>query len=439
MSHERNKVQSENFYFQNLSNIIDHYYSMKKIIFTILLSIAGILGSGQNNFYGTFTNSDFYLDCPGYSSFNETFYLYKDSSFLYDSYTCYTDAIIRSYSHGRYVINDSIIEFKSLEYDPYVKVDDQDKYLIKHKNGNNLIIAEYRRSNISRMKLEIKNGILRRKSGFGHLRFFMNTDKKVQKKISTRIDLPIIIKDFFSDSVAFHPDEFSVFQKIENVTHHLGDIQSNDSITVWDVDSSLFIIKSKYYPSYFTCDTLIYTNKNLNVVLKYNNHKPPTLNQHRPPCSKIAYASVSRLIWGIDERAYVLKKDKLSHKKCSKMLSKSDFFKNNRISYTDSFDISLNNDQLFLMMNKFGSNYMSEMLNDNLSSENFLKKKNNPDLRVSKPAFSNNKIYAVIRVLNTTHNSDKHYIFERRMFDYELIGILTDKIEKVNYAMFVRI
>ncbi len=395
----------------------------------LLLSINLIL-SGQNNFSGSFSNSNYYETKIGRNSCDVTFRLFEDSTFTYLEHHFHLDCISDYYSYGRYSIEDDTIVLRSVMNDPSVKV--LDKFSIKHKNSGILWIMDYNWKDISEIKLFRENKIIMTDTVLGHFTFFLDSDIRERKKISIEIEIPSNIEKYYADSTLIFPNRFTVFQEYRGNTYR-GDINRNDSLYIWDVDSSLTIVRAN---NYYTTDTIIvYGKKNIHSKLKYNNINLPSPNQYNNSINH--YILPDKI--GKTRKDYVLKKSTLSYKNCTKLLLRSDFFNKNRISLSDSLKISFNVTQLFELMNSLGSGYTSEILDDNLNSDVFLKSKKNPDFYVSKPAFTKDKIFAIVRVNKIDCDYDRYYLFERRKYDYVLIGELTNKIKSVNASMFIMI
>ena len=398
----------------------------------MLLSIS-VMVSGQQNFSGFFSNADYSASCTGRKSCSITFRFFENSTFTYIEHHFHYDAISSYYSHGQYSMKDDTIVLKSLLNDPCIKV--LNGFSIEHKSAGVLSIMDDQWKDISGVKLFRENKLIRTDTILGHFSFFLNLNIRKRKKVSVEFEMPSNIKQHYTDSTLILPDRFSVFQKYKGITYPLGEVTDNDSLYVWDLDSSLIFVQTNTLSSYFGSDTILYSRNNIHCKFYYNNIKLPSPNQHfkcKPPYNLPVKIGNTR-------KDYVLERSKLSNNKCIKLLLRSDFFKNNRISFSDSLRIGFSVAQLFELMNRFGSNYISEILDDSLRPDIFFKSENNPAYIISNPAFTNDKVFAIVRVKKTGCDYDKYYFFERRRSHYILIGTLGEKIERVNLSMFIRL
>ena len=116
----------------------------------------------------------------------------------------------------------------------------------------------------------------------------------------------------------------------------------------------------------------------------------------------------------------------------------SDYFHHKKVSFSDSLKINCNENKFNFNGLLFGIGYvyLQELVADYNISENYIKFKKNADIFVSKPAFTKNKLLALIKI--KSNNEEKYLLFERRIKKYQLIATINEYEIKLNNKSLVR-
>lgn len=409
---------------------------MKIIAFVIIVFIS-LDSFGQNRFNESFENSD-YIDykCGIFYSSNASFSFYSDSTFLFLQLKQDYDAFSESYSSGQYSLHNDTVILKSLKNDSNLV--QYNNFERKHKNGRDLISEYYVFYDFSGKKLLLNNNTLKADTILGCFDNFYSNKLKKKISISVNCIIPSNIFPSKSDLLIKPKDStFYVYQKIGRYTHSFEPLKQNDTIIIYDVDSSRFIVKSYKYRDYLKPDTIIYSKQDrLESILKYS-----IIPHESCPNDLIKGVNIGDLDYSygipINIKTYVKEHTELSFKKCQKMLLCANFFEDLKVSYSDSIELICKPNQVFELMNIIGIKYVNEIFTTFKFSPIFKKQKNKSDFLISKPGFSNDKIFALITMKsNRVNEPTRTLLFERRMYNYELIGEITDKEIKLNDKTF---
>ena len=215
------------------------------------------------------------------------------------------------------------------------------------------------------------------------------------------------------------------------------EVTDSKQFTVFDIDSSLLVIAPKKMFFYFTNDTLLITDFVFSSTFMFKFKRTPlqyyTVGLHN---------SKTRIVYG-----WPLELDKLisksytqdSHKKCTRQLLNSDYFNHKKVSFSNYLKINCNENTFNYSKLIFGLGYkyLFQMLEDYNNSEKYVKIKKNADYYISKPAFTKNKIYALMKIKDEINNKEEYLLFERRLKKYQLIATINENgIIKNNVSEF---
>jgi hypothetical protein len=399
---------------------------MKIIAFLIIGIISADL-YGQGRFNETFENFD-YIDykCGIFYTRDAKFCFYPDSAFLFLQLKRNYDALIESYSSGQYSLHNDTIILTSLKNDSNLV---QCNYFErKHKNGRDIIPENSGFNDFSEKKLFLDNGTLKADTLLGYFDSFYSNRLKKKIGITVNCIIPFNISPSKSDLLIKPKDStFYVYQKTGKYTHPFGPLKLNDTILIMDVDSSIFIVKSYKYRDFLKPDTIIYSKHDkLEFTLKYS-----TIPHESCPNDIIKAVNIGDLDYSfgvpVNIKTYVKEHTGLSTRKCLKMLLNSNLFEGLKVSYSDSIELKYQPNQIFELMNMMGIRYVNEIFTKYKSPFEKKKYKRKNDYLISMPGFSNDKLFALITIQSIKDKeTSRTLLFERRIYDYELIGELTD-------------
>ncbi len=261
-------------------------------------------------------------------------------------------------------------------------------------------------------------------------------------KLNVNFNIPKQKKTFCKKTKIDTTDDFILKQVYKNKNIINKTIDASKPFFVFDIDSSSIILSPKNMFFYFSSDTLCLSDINSAVLtsLTFKFKKTPLQyyvhggnSGYEEAKIQVVYASCPLL-----DKLLTKKFIRSTHKKCTRLLMKSDYFKRKKISYSDNLIIECNENNFNFNGLLFGMGYLylHEILADYDISENYIISKNNAEYFVSKPAFTKNRLLALIKIKDITEKEEKYLLFERRRRKYALIAeISKNKITKINKSM----
>lgn len=359
------------------------------------------------------------------------FFFYKDSSFF-----C---LLPYHFTFGYYSLNNDTIQLTSLLKEQDIQRVNNFTLNFKGKEIYDEFGEFYKKNeiNLTRTSFILRKDLLFLiKSDDNKLPSFLrakNPSKKVKLDVNYNLPVQICNKSIIDTS-----DLIIVKQYYKKNIILYKTIDISKPFSVFDIDSSNIVISPINMSSYFSPDKQFLSSSDsvISFSLMFNFKKTP-----------LAYyvTGWNRQILNIGyELSPVLDKlltKKYTHdtyKKCTKQLLNSDYFHHKKVSFSDSLKINYNESKFNFNGILFGIGYvyLNELITDYNTFENYIKFKKNANIFISKPAFTKNKLFALIKVKGFNNNEEKYLLFERRIRKYQLIAAINEhEIKLINKSL----
>ncbi len=344
-------------------------------------------------------------------------------------------------SSGYYSLKNDTITLKPLKNDTNIKV--VDIFSIKYKDDVFYSEGYKPYKDLSKVKLIINKDVLiplTKNRKLFMTDFFLSGKKRKKIKINVNFILPELIAKSCNKSSIDTSDYFIIKQYYKNKTILNKTTDISKPLYVFDIDSSIIVISPKNmylyfspYKQYLSSSDSVISSSFMFIFKKaplqyyeigFRGFKIQTLYPNSPILDKLLKKKYT------DD----------SYKKCTKQLMKSDYFHHKKVSFSDSLKINCNEDKFNFNSFLFGIGYvyLQELIEDYNISENYIKYKKNASIFVSKPAFTKNKLFALIKIKNIAENKEKYLLFERRLKKYQLIATINEYEIKLHNKSLVR-